>query len=460
MSRFPIREIADRLAAAHDSDAVLDALLAYLRALQGDWHPTVAIFDPSREVFESVYQRERGRLEARQLSLPLDHLPARLVRKFVRPSAFFNGGDRRSLLEKLFQNSPGYEPDRFEAPQIQPLTAAVAWRSCLCLPLNDRDELLGIVVIATTRVGAFTPAVVGELQPVRSLASLALARRLHAEGRVTVEARTADDNHRRMITGLQAQLQQAQDEALRAAEQHSAAIATIEALRRELEARQAVAGASEAGGPMYDAAAVSGLMERLNALEEQNASATAHLSEAFSQLAASQSRQAELQRTLDLVREGFEVIAGDPRAESLTRSFVGWFCEQFQVERCSLMRMDTRQNDLRILAHRGLDPAVAPGVRVQLGQGVAGWVAHHRKPLLVRDRTTGGPVAGSGKQEYNSDSYISLPLQHRGRLVGVLNLSNKRDGEAFDELDLERAEFAANVLAMALGGGLETAEAA
>ncbi|MBI5170766.1 MAG: GAF domain-containing protein [Candidatus Eisenbacteria bacterium] len=456
MSRFPIREIADRLAAAHDSAAVLDALLAYLRALQGDWHPTVAIFDPSREVFERVYARERGRLEAREVSLPLDHLPARLVRKFVRPSAFFNGGDRRSLLEKLFQNSPGYEPDRFEAPQIQPLTAPVAWRSCLCLPLNDRDELLGMVVIATTRVGAFTPAVVGELQPVRSLASLALARRLHAEGRVTVEARTADDNHRRMIHGLQSQLQQAQDEALRAAEQHAAAIATIETLRRELEVRQ-----SE--GPVRtarEAADADQLLKRLGALEEQNASATAHLSEAFAQLAASQSRQAELQRTLDLVREGFAVIAGDPAAESLTRSFVGWFCEQFQVERCSLMRMDARQNDLRILAHRGMDPAVAPGVRVPVGEGVAGWVAHHRKSVLVRDRSHASPVTGSGKQDYHSDSYMSLPLQHRGRLVGVLNLSNRRDGEAFDELDLERAELAANVLAMALGGGLEAAEAA
>jgi len=42
----------------------------------------------------------------------------------------------------------------------------------------------------------------------------------------------------------------------------------------------------------------------------------------------------------------------------------------------------------------------------------------------------------------------------------VLNLSNRRDGEAFDELDLERAQLACNVLAMALGGGMETLNAA
>ncbi|MFN8588532.1 MAG: GAF domain-containing protein [Candidatus Eisenbacteria bacterium] len=448
MSRFPIREIADRLAAAPDSAAVLDALLAYLRALQRDWLPTVAIYDPSREIFTRVYHRERGRLEPREVNLSIEHLPARLVRKFVRPSAFFNGGDRRTLLEKLFQTSPGYEPDRFEAPQMQPLAAPIAWRSCLCLPLNDRDELLAMVVISTTRVSAFTPAVVGELQPVRSLASLALARRLHAEGRATVEARAADDTHRRMLTGLQSQLQQAQAEALRTAEAHAAALTTIEALRRELAAQPAPVAPMPANGP------------QMNALEEANAAAAAHLSEAFAQLAASQTRQAELQRTLDLVREGFAVIADDPTAESLTRSFVGWFAEQFQAERCSLMRMEAGDEQLRILAHRGLDPALAPSVRVPVGQGVAGWVAHHRKPLLVRDRESATPVAASGKEEYRSDSYISLPLQHRGRVVGVLNLTNRRDGESFDELDLERAELAAHVLAMALGGGLAAAEAA
>ena len=452
MSRFPIREIADLLAAAHDTESVLDSLLAYLRALQGDWHPTVALFDSTNEVFTRVYQRERGRLERRDVSIPLDHLPARLVRKFVRPSAFFNGGERRSLLEKLFQTSPGYEPDRFEGPQIQPLTAPVGWRSCLCLPLNDRDELLGLIVIVTTKPTAFTPSMVGELQPVRSLTSLALARRLHAEGRPSAESRAADETGKRMLAGLQVQLRQAQAESQQLAEEQAASLATIETLRRQVEALQAQ-------GHTRQSESLTGA-HRLAALEEQNAAAAMHLNEAYSQLSEAQGRQAELQRTLDFVREGFAVIAGDPQAESLTRSFVTWFCEQFQVERCSLMRMDSARNDLRILAHKGLDPAVAPGVRVPVGQGVSGWVAHNRKPLLVRDREASTPVRGSGTDDYKSESYMSLPLLHRSKVVGVLNLSNRRDGEAFDEIDLERAQLACNVLAMALGGGMETLNAA
>jgi signal transduction protein with GAF and PtsI domain len=52
---------------------------------------------------------------------------------------------------------------------------------------------------------------------------------------------------------------------------------------------------------------------------------------------------------------------------------------------------------------------------------------------------------------YNSDSFVSVPLVHRNRLLGVLNLSNKRDGKAFDETDLDRAMMASAVLSLAMG---------
>ena len=46
--------------------------------------------------------------------------------------------------------------------------------------------------------------------------------------------------------------------------------------------------------------------------------------------------------------------------------------------------------------------------------------------------------------------------------MGVLNLSNKRDGETFSERDLARAQLAGSVLALAIGeqGDFGLAEAA
>jgi len=104
-------------------------------------------------------------------------------------------------------------------------------------------------------------------------------------------------------------------------------------------------------------------------------------------------------------------------------------------------------------AHRGIDPEVAHRVKVRLGQGIAGWVAHNRKPLLVQFRNEVDGVEHTDQDSYNSDSFVCVPLIHNNRLCGVLNLSNKRDGEQFEELDLERAQIAGSILAMALEQG-------
>jgi signal transduction protein with GAF and PtsI domain len=130
---------------------------------------------------------------------------------------------------------------------------------------------------------------------------------------------------------------------------------------------------------------------------------------------------------------------------------VSWFCEHFGLDRCSLMVLDNSRETLRITAQHGIDPAIAGNVRVRIGQGIAGWVAHNRKPLLVRVRTDADQVRHTHQDAYNSDSFVSVPLMHNNRLRGVLNLSNKRNGEPFDELDLDRALLAGSVLAMTLG---------
>lgn len=128
MSRFPLRDVADRLTTAPDLESAVDALLAYLHAVQPDWHPSFAQHSHGNDAIERVYRLDHGRLERREVRVTVDQLPARIVRKYFRPSAFFQPEDRRQLLEKLFQTSPTYEPERFEIPQLSPMLAPVPWQ--------------------------------------------------------------------------------------------------------------------------------------------------------------------------------------------------------------------------------------------------------------------------------------------------------------------------------------------
>jgi transcriptional regulator with GAF, ATPase, and Fis domain len=444
--RYPLRDIAGSLASAPSLESAVESLLVYLRALQPDWHPSLALYTPGNERFERVFQLDRGHSTARSVSVGLDQLPARLVRKYIRPSAFFNDGNRRSLLEKFFQQAAGYEPDRFEGPQLQPLTAPVGWRSCACLPLNDHAELLGLIVVVCPRPNGFGPAALEALQPLRGLASLAIARRLHATGRSTPESRAAEESAKRAAATMNERVRSLEAELERAIAESEARGATLQAVLREAERLRADSGTHDA--------ARARAAQQTAALEEQIDAVGTHLSDACTRLAEAESRLGEMTCTLDVVREAFEVIAHDPDPASITRAFVGWFCERFQIGRLSVMRLDEGQGDLRIMAHQGMDPSMAARVRLRVGQGVAGWVASTQQSVIVRERRDDTPVRATGLDSYNSDSFISLPLVHRQRVVGVINMSNKQDGEAFDDLDLDRAQLASHVLALALGEAL------
>ncbi|HTR97706.1 MAG TPA: GAF domain-containing protein, partial [Candidatus Acidoferrales bacterium] len=298
---------------------------------------------------------------------------------------------------------------------------------------------------------AFGPAVSEDLQPLRGLASLAIARRLHANGRVTPEMREAELASRRATVALQERVRELETEMARLGAESAARRATLAATQREAEVlRQQAEEATTQGQHLGQQHA-----DRAEALEEQAAAAGMHLSDAFAKLAETQGRLDEMGSTLEIVREAFDVIAHDPDSGSFTRAFVAWFCDRFQAGRCSLMRVDHEAGDLRILAHQGMDATLASRVRVRVGQGVSGWVAHHGQPVLMRDGAEATPVRPTGLDRYNSDSFMSLPLVHRRRVVGVLNLSNKHAGEPFDALDLDRAQLASHVLAMALGGARE-----
>jgi len=441
MAKIHLRDICDHLSAASDMEGIVDALLAYLRAFQGDWHPTIALVDGQHDAITRIWQRERGRLDRRDVVIPIDHLPARLVRKFFRPSAFFNAGERRSLLTKVFRATPVYEPDRFEASQVQPLVAPVPWHSCIVLPLADQDDLLALLLVVSARKNAFPAAAVEEVLAMRTMAALALARRMHAEGRQTPEARLAEEQSRRAQGQFQERMHQLESETAALAQDNRLKAERLELLARELERTQRIAH--------DERVELDGRRQQVHSLEEQSSVAAQHLQDSYSQLAAAQHRLNDQHETMEFLREVFEASQEEYDESLMSRALVQRFCEAFAVERCSLMRVDDQH--LAIAAHRGMDPNVAGAVKLPLGEGVAGWVAHHRKPVLMRKQGDATPVRPTGMDRYNSDSFVSVPVIHKNRLLGVLNLSNKRDGQPFDETDLDRAMMASAVLSLAMG---------
>src|SRR5688572_23198378 len=91
MAKFDLKVVTERLASSRDVESVVHEFLGYLQAERPDWRATLAFYDVIRDCLVDAYVRLGDQLARKDLALPVDKLPPRLVRKFFQPSAFSNG---------------------------------------------------------------------------------------------------------------------------------------------------------------------------------------------------------------------------------------------------------------------------------------------------------------------------------------------------------------------------------
>ena len=129
--------------------------------------------------------------------------------------------------------------------------------------------------------------------------------------------------------------------------------------------------------------------------------------------------------------------------------------DSWQIEASSLWLLDENDQTLRVQANVGTPADTLGNFRIPLGQGFVGQVAQTGKwiftnnveehPLHFRqvDRETG----------FKTRSLLCVPLVFREKVIGVLQLLNKLDGD-FDDRDVERALSIATAVAIAVSNSL------
>ena len=84
--------------------------------------------------------------------------------------------------------------------------------------------------------------------------------------------------------------------------------------------------------------------------------------------------------------------------------------------------------------------------------GVAGWVAHQGKPLIVNDVTKDERFCKDIDEitGFATQSILCAPLLARGKVMGVIEVLNKLDGSDFNEHDLQTLVAVAATAATAI----------
>lgn len=103
----------------------------------------------------------------------------------------------------------------------------------------------------------------------------------------------------------------------------------------------------------------------------------------------------------------------------------------------SLMLVDEEQHKLIFKAVHGAKGALLRSQRISMDEGIAGWVARHGEPVIANDVTKDTRFSRrvDVRTGFLTRSILSVPMQLRGKTIGVLEVLNKYD-EDFDEEDL------------------------
>ncbi|MBI5047567.1 MAG: sensor domain-containing diguanylate cyclase [Deltaproteobacteria bacterium] len=113
--------------------------------------------------------------------------------------------------------------------------------------------------------------------------------------------------------------------------------------------------------------------------------------------------------------------------------------ELLQPKNWSLLLVDDEKNELSFEIAVGEGADKIKNLRVKVGEGIAGWVAKERTPLLVpdvnKDPRFCKKVDESSK--FTTKSIIAVPLKSREKCLGVIELINKMsEPGGFKEEDL------------------------
>lgn len=173
------------------------------------------------------------------------------------------------------------------------------------------------------------------------------------------------------------------------------------------------------------------------------------LAELTAQIFQDQLRQSRSLSTLAALYEVGTAISSTLQLEEVLRKVLDHAISLLEAENGSLMLLDEVRSELKMLVAQGLDEQIVTTTRVNLGEGISGWVAQEGRPRLlkkgIRDEET-----RFERPSNEIESAMCVPLIVKDRCIGVLNLSGRKGGGDFSEQDLKVLTILASHAASAI----------
>lgn len=162
---------------------------------------------------------------------------------------------------------------------------------------------------------------------------------------------------------------------------------------------------------------------------------------------------------MDLDKEQLEALIKVTRTvnanidyRAVLESLLTVTAEVMHVEACSLGLLSDDGQSLCFEVAVGGRPDEIRNLRMGIGEGIIGWVVQRRQPAIVNDVSHDSRFArrADDMTGFSTRSVLCVPVQSQDRLLGAMEVVNKKDGTLFTERDTAFLEAIAVQAAMAI----------
>lgn len=126
--------------------------------------------------------------------------------------------------------------------------------------------------------------------------------------------------------------------------------------------------------------------------------------------------------------------------------------ESIGAEDGSLLLIDPESNELVFVVVQGGVRERLSGHRIPIGEGIAGYVAHTRQPIIVPNAQLDQRFSPRVDQAFNfkTRSVLAVPIMHDTDIKGVIQVLNKSSRQEFNETDMSLLNVVAQLAADAI----------
>lgn len=122
------------------------------------------------------------------------------------------------------------------------------------------------------------------------------------------------------------------------------------------------------------------------------------------------------------------------------------------AETSSLMLVDEETGELTFDVATGESGQEVVKYRVPPGQGIAGWVVQNAQPVVIDDPRNDPRFYNRIDKSigFETRNILAVPLQVKDRVIGVVEVINKKGAPSFSQKDLELATALTNQASVAI----------